>query len=149
MLAYALGLGLPCLVLSPLLTGAADSFPLSTYPMFAQARGQPTLHSMVALGGAHERRLTPPLVGSKEVLQSKVLIQRSVEGGTESMAELCAAAAARVAQAPGFEDARSVAIVARRYDPIGYFVNGPTPLEEQRLFECALPARGEPGAASR
>jgi hypothetical protein len=145
-LAYALGLGVPCLVVSPLLTGAADSFPVSTYPMFAQPRGQPTLHTMVALGPSGEQRLSPPLIGTKEVLQSKVLIQRSVAGGEGSMAELCSSAAARVAQAPGYEAAHSVAIVARRYDPVSYFVSGPTPLDEQRLFACPVPAHDAPGA---
>jgi len=99
-LAYALGLGMPAAVLSPLFSGAPDSFPLSTYPMFAQPRGQPSLDSVVALmadGG--EERLPPPLIGTKEVLQAKVLIQRSVEAGPEAMAGLCQDVAARAAGA--------------------------------------------------
>jgi hypothetical protein len=144
-LGYALGLGMPAAVLSPLFTGARDSFPLSTYPMFAQPRGQPTLYSVVALeADGREARLPPSLIGTKEVLQAKVLIQHSVEAGPEAMAQLCADAAARVAAAPGFSDARSIAIVQRRYDPVDYFVKGPTPLAEQRLFECAL----SPGATA-
>ena len=143
--AYVLGLGTPALVLAPLLCGARDSFPLSTYPMFAQSRGELTLYSMVALGGDdHEQRLPPPLLGTKEVLQAKVLIQRSVEGGPDAMAQLCADAAARVLAAPDFPAARALAIVQRRYDPIAYFVHSPAPLAEQRIFECALPARGAP-----
>ena len=149
-LAYGFGLGLPLAVLSPLLSGAPDSFPLSTYPMFAQARGQPTLHTMVALlADGREERLPPALVGSKEVLQSKVLIQRSVESGVEGMAQLCAAAAERVLAAPAFRGAQSLAILRRRYDPIDYFVKGSAPLEEQRLFECALPGRDSAGATLR
>lgn len=140
--AYLLGLGAPAAVLAPLLCGTADSFPLSTYPMFAQPRGELTLYSMVAiLGDGREERLPPPLVGTKEVLQAKVLIQRSVDGGAESMAQLCGDTAARVASAPEFATARAVAIVQRRYDPIGYFVKSRAPLSEQRTFECALPAR--------
>lgn len=139
-IAYGLGLGVPLAVLSPLISGAPDSFPLSTYPMFARARGQPTLHVLVALtASGQQQRLPPAIVGSKEVLQTKVLIERSVEGGEQAMSELCAAAAQRVAAATAYGDARSVAIVQRRYDPVGYFVHGPTPLEEQRLFECAVP----------
>lgn len=141
--AYLLGLGLPAAVLAPLLSGASDSFPLSTYPMFAQPRGELTLYSMVALGGdGHEERLPPALLGTKEVLQAKVLIQRSVDGGSDSMAQLCSDVAARVAAAPDFSTARALAIVQRRYDPIAYFVGSPTPLAEQRLFECPLPPRG-------
>lgn len=138
--AYLLGLGMPAAVLAPLLSGAADSFPLSTYPMFAQPRGELTLYSMVAVSGdGHEQRLPPPLLGTKEVLQAKVLIQRSVDGGPETMAQLCSDAAARVAAAPDFPTARALAIVQRRYDPIAYFVDRPAPLAEQRIFECALP----------
>ena len=141
-LGYVLGLGVPAAVLSPLFSGAPDSFPLSTYPMFAQARGQPTLYSVVALSAdGREQRLPPPLIGSKEVLQAKVLIQRSVAGGPEAMAQFCAEAAARVAAAPELSDARSIAIVQRTYDPIAYFVKGPAPLAEQRVFECELPRR--------
>ena len=141
--AYLLGLGMPAAVLAPLLSGASDSFPLSTYPMFAQSRGELTLYSMVALDGdGHEERLPPPLLGTKEVLQAKVLIERSVDGGPDTMAQLCSDAAARVAAAPDFATVRRLAIVQRRYDPIAYFVESPTPLAEQRIYECALPARG-------
>jgi hypothetical protein len=141
-LGYALGLGMPAAVLSPLFSGARDSFPLSTYPMFAQPRGQPTLYSVVAIeADGREARLPPSLIGTKEVLQAKVLIERSVAAGPEAMAQLCAEAAVRVAAAPEFSDARSIAIVQRRYDPIDYFVKGPTPLAEQRVFECALAPR--------
>ncbi|HKO91876.1 MAG TPA: hypothetical protein VJU61_12020, partial [Polyangiaceae bacterium] len=31
-----------------------------------------------------------------------------------------------------------VAIGRRQYDPIGYFVRGPTPIAEQTLFRCAV-----------
>jgi hypothetical protein len=141
--AYLFGLGIPAAVLAPLLCGASDSFPLSTYPMFARSRGELTLYSVVAVGGdGLEERLPPPLLGTKEVLQAKVLIERSVNGGPDAMAQLCSDAAGRVAAAPGFGAARTLAIVKRRYDPISYFVRGPAPLAEQRIFECALPAPG-------
>jgi hypothetical protein len=150
LLAYVLGLGMPLAVLSPLVSGAADSFPLSTYPMFARARGQPTLYTAVARGvSGREDRLPPALLGSKEVLQAKVLIQRSVEAGPEALAQLCEDTAARVAAAPAFVEAHSIAIVARQYDPLDYFVKGPAPLAEQLLFECALPGRAAPGGAPR
>jgi hypothetical protein len=148
--AYLLGLGMPLAVLSPIFSGAADSFPLSTYPMFARARGQPTLYTVVArVAGGREERLPPALLGSKEVLQAKVLIQRSVEAGPEALAQLCADTAARVAAAPAFGEAHSVAIVARQYDPLDYFVKGTAPLAEQRLFECALPRRAPTGGPPR
>jgi hypothetical protein len=139
-LAYLVGLGLPLAVLSPIWPGAADSFPLSTYPMFARPRGQPTLYTMVGLTpDESERRLPPELLGSTEVLQAKVLIQRSVAGGAEAMAQLCQTTAARTAQAPGLADVRELSIVARRYDPVDYFVRGPVPLEQATLLRCPVP----------
>lgn len=144
-LAYVIGLGLPLAVLSPMWSGMPDSFPLSTYPMFARPRGQPVLHTLVGLAAdGSERRLPPELVGSKEVLQAKVLIQRSVASGPEAMSALCEATAARAQHSADFRDLQGLAIVARRYDPVDYFVKGPAPLEQELLLRCDLP---RPGAA--
>ena len=141
--AYLFGLGVPAAVLSPLLCGAPDSFPLSTYPMFAQTRGQATLYVVVAIASdGQEQRLPPPLIGTKEVLQAKVLIQRAVDGGPETMAQLCDETAARVAATSEFQAARAVAIVQRRYDPIDYFVKSRSPLAQRHVYECAIPALG-------
>lgn len=141
--AYVVGLGLPLAVLSPIWSGAPDSFPLSTYPMFARPRGQPTLHTLVGLtADGRERRLPPEIVGSKEVLQAKVLIQRSVAEGPSAMAQLCETTAARVAESAEFRDLRALAIVARRYDPVDYFVKGPSPLEQETLSHCDVPRSG-------
>jgi len=147
--AYVVGVGLPLAVLSPIFSGAADSFPLSTYPMFSRARGQPTLYAVVATtADGREQRLAPELVGSKEVLQTKVLIQRAVEGGGATMAELCRDTAARVAAAALPSQPVGVAIVRRQFDPILYFVRGPTPIAEETLFRCAVSKTIVPDAAA-
>jgi hypothetical protein len=128
-------------VLSPLVAMDGDSFPISSYPMFAHPRGQPTLYAAVARAAdGRELRLPPSAIGSSEVLQSKVLIQRSVERGPEATLELCRSIAERVARSPEAPGLRSVEIVRRRYDPIAYFVSGPEPLEEQRVQSCPLPS---------
>jgi hypothetical protein len=137
-LGLLVGLGATAAVLAPLLSPDADSFPLSSYPMFARPRGQPTLYALAARGAdGTERRLPPSALGSSEVLQAKVLIQRSVEQGPAAMRALCREVAARVA-ADG-ADVRSIEIVRRRYDPVAYFVTGPTPIEQARLESCAVP----------
>lgn len=137
---YLAGLGATAAVLSPLVSGAADSFPISTYPMFARAPGQPTLFALVATTrDGIKRSLPPELVGSTEVLQVKVLIQRSVQQGPEAMAELCEATAARVAASEGAGGLRFVDIVRRRYDPVGYFVTSVEPIEQERIFRCPIP----------
>jgi hypothetical protein len=138
-------------VLWPLYSGV-DSFPLSNYPMFSRPRGQPVLFSVVASSSAGSEWSVPSaLVGSDEVLQTKVLIQRAVDGGRAAMAELCTSVAGRISAQDLPRDPRSsssssgaadqpefVDIVSRRYDPVQYFVQGPNPIEEQRLHRCSI-----------
>ncbi len=145
--AVLVGLGATTAVLSPLWGVEGDSFPISSYPMFARPRGQPTLYAVLgrARGGA-ELRLPPEVVGSSEVLQTKVLIQRSVEQGPEAMGELCRGVASRVAASPEKYGASSIEIVRRRYDPIAYFERGPEPIEQERLMTCKVP---RPRSASK
>jgi hypothetical protein len=144
-LAYVAGFGAAALVLSPLLTRPADSFPVSTYPMFARRPGILVLYSVVAAASdGSEQRLSPGLVGSGEVLQTKALIARSVELGPAAMAELCQNTAERVAASMPEARVRYVDIVRRNYDPVAYFVSGPTPISQERLFRCGIP---EPAAA--
>ncbi len=139
------GLGATAAVLSPLVTAAGDSFPISTYPMFARPRGQPTLYAAIARAtDGSEQRLTPSLIGSAEVLQAKVLITRSVEQGPAATLALCQGIAGRIAASPAATDLRSVEIVRRRYDPIAYFVSGPEPLEQERLQSCPVPRPARP-----
>lgn len=149
-LGVAVGVAAAAAVLSPLVSMQDDSFPLSSYPMFARPRGQPTLYAVVARAAdGSERRLAPSWLGSSEVLQAKVLIQRSVERGPEATRALCRSVAERIAAAPGTSDLRSVEIVRRRYDPVAYFVSGPEPLEQQRLEGCPVPRPAEHTAARR
>lgn len=148
--ALAVGMSATAAVLSPLGSMAADSFPISSYPMFARPRGQPTLYAVVARANdGGERRLTPSWLGSSEVLQAKVLIQRSVERGPDAMRALCRSVAERIAAAPDAGDLRSVEIVRRRYDPVGYFVSGPQPLEQERLERCPVPRARKGASAGR
>lgn len=140
-MALVVGLGATLAVLSPLFAMDGDSFPISSYPMFARPRGQPTLYAAVARAAdGSELRLPPSAIGTSEVLQSKVLIQRSVEQGPEATLALCQSIAARIAGLREFAGLRSVEIVRRRYDPIAYFVTGPEPLEQERLQSCNLPS---------
>jgi hypothetical protein len=148
--AYGIGAGMTALVLSPLFTGAPDSFPISDYPMFARRPGLPTLFAVVAAAeDGSQTRLPPALIGSGEVLQTKALIQRSVQLGPAAMADLCQATAQRVAESPSGAALAHVDILRRRYDPIGYFMDGPRPIEQERLFRCPVPAAAAPGASFR
>lgn len=149
-LGVAVGVATAAAVLSPLGSMHDDSFPLSSYPMFARPRGQPTLYAVVARASdGSERRLAPSWLGSSEVLQAKVLIQRSVERGPEATRALCRSVAERIAAAPDTNDLRSVEIVRRRYDPVAYFVAGPQPLEQERLERCPVPRPAQHTTARR
>src|SRR5262245_1374867 len=122
------GLGATIAVLSPLGAMDRDSFPISSYPMFARPRVLPDLFAVVArTADGMEVRLAASVVASSEPLQIKVVIQRSVEQGPEAMLALCRGVAARVAGGP--DALRSVEIVRRRFDPIAYFERGPEPIE--------------------
>jgi hypothetical protein len=138
-------------VLSPLGSMQADSFPISSYPMFARPRGQPTLYAVSARGrDGGELRLPAEVIGSSEVLQTKVLIQRSVEGGPEAMQALCSGVAGRIAAQPAaYGDPIAVEIVRRRFDPIAYFERGPEPIEQERLLRCQVPQKARRAAARR
>jgi hypothetical protein len=139
--ALVVGLGTSLAVLSPLVAMDGDSFPISSYPMFARPRGQPTLYAAVGRAAdGSEHRLPASAIGSSEVLQTKVLIQRSVERGPEATLALCQSIAQRIAGSPWAAALRSVEIVRRRYDPIAYFVTGPEPIEQERLQTCKLPS---------
>jgi hypothetical protein len=140
LIGVCVGFGTTAAVLSPLLTHADDSFPISTYPMFARPRGQPTLYAAIGRAAdGSERRLAPSLIGSAEVLQAKVLITRSVEQGPAATQAFCRGVAARVASSSSAAELRDVEIVRRRYDPIAYFVNGPAPLEQELVQSCPVP----------
>jgi len=135
------GLGATLAVLWPLTAMEQDSFPISSYPMFARPRGQPTLYAVVGRASdGSEVRLPASVVASSEPLQTKVLIQRSVEQGPEAMQALCRGVAQRVAD--GHDAPRTIEIVRRRYDPIAYFTHGPRPLEQERLSSCRVPRGG-------
>lgn len=126
-------------VLSSLRSSARDSFPLSTYPMFASQRGTPTLFAVVATtADGKEQTIPAALVASGEVLQTKVLIQRTVERGPAALEDLCVRTAEKLGREPNPE-LTSVEIVRRRYDPIAYFESGPQPIERKLLFRCPIP----------
>ncbi|MEZ5234035.1 MAG: hypothetical protein AB7W59_03405 [Acidimicrobiia bacterium] len=87
-----------------------DSFPLSTYPMFA--RGRPAETSLAtALGFDRAGGLLPlgtrVIGGTHEPVHAAVVVQRAIEGGTAD--QLCAQVLARAGDA--FEQLDRVEIV--------------------------------------
>ncbi|HSN24884.1 MAG TPA: hypothetical protein VLT45_01330 [Kofleriaceae bacterium] len=112
-----------------------DSFPLSTYPMFAVPR--PTSLTMdYALGETRtgERRtLSPALVGTGEVLQAYALFERAVHGPREGLQRLCTQIAERVAHDDDYGDVTAVRIVTGRHDAVDYLVRHQVGAEVERI----------------
>lgn len=138
--AYGWGMGLVLLSIWPVLRDPrADSYPLSTYPMFSERRGQPWLHRVLALdevGG--QAPLPPRLIANSEALQAAATIRRAVQGGKRALKDLCNKVAARVGSDPDFSHVRRLRIQSVQYDPIEYFVGGPVPIQTRNLHSCRV-----------
>ncbi|MBA3500425.1 MAG: hypothetical protein M4D80_33740 [Myxococcota bacterium] len=111
--------------LSPLLRKPIDdSYPLSTYPMFAWKR--PTKLTMsYAIGetAAGERRyLVPRVLGSGEVLQARAIVERAVRKGGTELAAFCQRIAANVAQLDRFDDVARIRVMSGTHDSIEFLM---------------------------
>jgi hypothetical protein len=99
-----------------------DSFPLSTYPMFATKR--PTLQTFhYALGETRDgrrRTLSPSVIGSGEILQALRIVEHAVGSGRGELAKLCTQIATRVAADADFGDVAAIRIVSGTHDAVEY-----------------------------
>lgn len=144
LLAYGYGLGMALVVG---LKGFGDpveddSYPLSTYPMFARPRGKPVLHLMEGLDfEGRAVRLKPELVANREVMQAAATVRRAVARGEPAMQQLCARVAGRVSASPSHTGVVVVRILSARFDPIAYFSTGSEPESRVEQFRCAVPGR--------
>ncbi len=115
-----------------------DSFPLSTYPMFAVAR--PTKQSFdyaVALTATGERRrIRPRHVANHEVMQARMAFHHASRGKT--LPALCARIAGRVAADPALADVVTIRIVRGTHDALDLLVRGVRG-PERTLHECEVP----------
>ncbi len=119
-----------------------DSFPLSTFPMFAHHRGQPRMHQLVALStNGQERRLSPEHIGTSEVLQAKSVIDRAARNPKRAAA-LCRKVAERVSNDDDYTDVERLEIRRVRFDPIKYFSENPEPIESKRVARCRIAQAG-------
>ena len=106
-----------------------DSFPLSSYPMFAHNRRSAELRAVyaVATDAAGGRRYVPPeLVANREVLQARAVLDRAGKSGGKGARLLCGEIAGRIAASGGgtFAGALEVQIIRGRHDASVYFDTG-------------------------
>ncbi len=102
-----------------------DSFPLSTYPMFAFKRpgARVAIDYVIATGPGGGRRHVPPeLVANAEVMQALMTVRRAVQN--RHAPTLCAEVAARVARDRRFDAMDTVAVVFGDHRAVGYLVHG-------------------------
>ena len=122
--------------LSPLLRKPVDdSYPLSTYPMFAWKR--PTKLTMsYAIGETatgQRRYLTPRVVGSGEVLQARAIVERAASRGGKELAAFCQKVAANVAQIDFFDDVTRIRVMSGTHDSIEFLIEHKLGTEFERM----------------
>ncbi len=130
------------LVLSPLSRPAGrDSFPFSSYPMFAVGRPNAItdVHHLVALADDGTRRPVPPrLVANDEVLQADVSLRLAVFGGRSTRDTLCRTVAARIAGDPAWADVHTLELLSERFDALRYFAGDTAPIKSRRQARCTV-----------
>jgi len=125
-------------VFAPTALGRPDSFPLSTYPMFAKHRGQPEIVKLVAVTNAGEVAVPPHVLGTGEVLQAKVLLGQVARKSSKRRLTFCKQTASRVASMPLAAEWRELRLLLVRHDPIEYFESGEAPLSQRELARCPV-----------
>jgi hypothetical protein len=114
-----------------------DSFPLSTYPMFATFR--PTLMTIgYPLGvtkNGERRYLKPAMLGSGEILQAMNVFARARRSG--GLPTLCKTVAERVAKRPRFADVVEIRMIEGRHDAVEFLVRDKLGTERE-LARCPV-----------
>jgi hypothetical protein len=144
-------------VLHPaLLDPGADSFPLSTYPMFGRERPRRVeVMSALALSGSDSELAVPPsYIANAEAMQALQTLRKSVQAGRRSARKLCERIARELAaqDEPRFADTREIALVTTRVDALR-FLRGPEragqqdrePPERTVHVRCPVPGRRTAG----
>ncbi|MCU1343827.1 MAG: hypothetical protein JWL70_93 [Acidimicrobiia bacterium] len=117
-----------------------DSFPLSTFPMFASQRtSSETVDTAVARAGTRIWRLDPErIAATDEVILAAATVSDAIANGHAD--RLCAEIAQRVLSA-GPREATAVEVVTEQYDAVQWFAGQRTPLQRQVHAQCAVPQR--------
>jgi hypothetical protein len=125
---------------APLLRDARhDSYPFSTYPMFARILQRPQLTFAQGLRRSGPAvRLPPELVANDEPMQAMRTLKLTASAGPDALARLCATIAERASLQPRFADVRRVRIARARFDPLRYFENDAPAPESETLVECRV-----------
>lgn len=139
--AAAVTCGLTAAVLSPLVHGR-DSFPLSTYPMFAAPRPRAELAvARLVLADGTRRPFPPRLVGGDEILQVAATLAARARANAAGLCASLSQELARVQEVDAAAGAVRVEIARERWDPVAALARGRPPLERRVLASCVVPRR--------
>ena len=140
LIAATWGLGVVLAVASPLLRNATDDgYPLSTFPMFAKPREQPTFYSAEGVRADRSRvTISAELIANGAAMQSLRTLRSAHAQGKQTLRQLCERIAKQVPQDAKLQQVQRVEIVSTQYDPIAYFVSGPVPLKRDVLHKCRV-----------
>lgn len=121
-----------------------DSFPLSSYPMFSEARGgESRIATVVGIDERGQRVILDPRLigGTDEVILASATVWQAVAGGPESSMRLCDEVARRVAaRSRGRHAALTrLEVVVERFDTVAYFQGSDEPLKRQVSAHCPVP----------
>jgi len=116
---------------------SADSFPISSYPMFSRKRPAvaAVAHAIGVRADGTREVLAPSDVGSSEVLQAKVIIQRTVQRGRRAARKLCREIAGRV-----HDRYERVEIRTDKYRVLPYFDGDRSPIRTRMHARCRTSA---------
>jgi hypothetical protein len=127
-------------VLWPAVSGQPDSFPHSTYPMFAARRDRVELGNIRGIQpDGTSVALSPALLGTGEVMHARALVAAAVRGGKKQSLRLCRRVAERVSQHPEFATLRALEVSLDRYDSVRYFTESRIPVKSRTLAQCDVP----------
>jgi hypothetical protein len=142
---YGLSVAVILAMLSPILRRPpVDSFPLSTYPMFASPRTpSSTITTVLGVRASGEgETLSPTLIAGDPWINLAVnSVAAAKRGGASSLRALCRSVAERVAGDPRVAQRYvGIAVVTEVYDAPAYFVGQTTtPRSVELLRQCPLP----------
>lgn len=127
-------------VAAPLFRDAEhDSYPFSTYPMFARVLSKPRLtYAEGVTASGKGTRLPPSMLGSDEPMQAMRTLKLAANGGRRALKRLCEAVAERVGNERDYAEVLQVRLVRAQFDPVAYFEVGPSPETEESLVRCPV-----------
>lgn len=140
-LALLIAISLTLATLAPSLQSqpfADDSYPFSTYPMFARKMSKRVIVFAEGVGSAEPTRLGPELVANDEPMQAQRTLRKAASAGAPALRALCARIAERVAASDRLAAIRRVRIVQASFDPIRYFQDDAAPEQREVLSHCRV-----------